>query len=48
MLHELRVPLGYWVAKDTADDLHREVEEFRKAVAQFNVDMLAILALGEQ
>jgi hypothetical protein len=31
ILHDLRVPLGYWEAKDTADDLD---EEIRKKLAK--------------
>ena len=31
LLHALRVPLGYWEAKDEADDLDEEIEKkFRK------------------
>jgi hypothetical protein len=38
VLHELRVPLGYWEAKDTADDLDREIEKkLRKGYAQDNI-----------
>ncbi len=38
ILHELRVPLGYWEAKDTGDDLDREIEKkFRKGYPQDNI-----------
>ena len=38
VLHELRVPLGYWEAKDTADDLDREIEKkLRKGYPQDNI-----------
>jgi predicted helicase len=30
ILHEIRVPLGYWEAKDTADDLDAEIEKKRR------------------
>ena len=31
LLHPLRVPLGYWEAKDEADDLDEEIEKkFRR------------------
>ena len=38
LLHELRVPLGYWEAKDEADDLDEEIEKkFRKGYPQDNI-----------
>lgn len=38
VLHELRVPLGYWEAKDTADVLDREIErKLRKGYPQENI-----------
>ena len=38
LLHELRVPLGYWEAKDTDDDLDKKIEEkFRKGYPQDNI-----------
>lgn len=30
ILHEIRVPLGYWEAKDTSDDLDDEIEKKRR------------------
>ena len=30
ILHEIRVPLGYWEAKDTDDDLDEEIEKKRR------------------
>src|SRR5262245_51364205 len=34
VLHALRVPLGYWEAKDEEDDLDKEIEKkFRKGFA---------------
>jgi hypothetical protein len=37
-LHELRVPLGYWEAKDEEDDLDEEIEKkFRKGYPQDNI-----------
>lgn len=38
ILHELRVPLGYWEAKDTADDLDTEIKKkFLKGYPQDNI-----------
>ena len=38
ILHELRVPLGYWEAKDTADDLDTEIQKkFLKGYPQDNI-----------
>jgi predicted helicase len=38
VLHDLRVPLGYWEAKDTADDLDVEIDKkFRKGYPQDNI-----------
>jgi hypothetical protein len=38
LLHALRVPLGYWEAKDEADDLDEEIEKkFRKGYPQDNI-----------
>jgi predicted helicase len=38
LLHELRVPLGYWEAKDEDDDLDKEIEKkFRKGYPQDNI-----------
>lgn len=38
ILHDLRVPLGYWEAKDTADDLDEEIsKKFAKGYPQDNI-----------
>ena len=38
MAYELRVPLGYWEAKDEEDDLDKEIEKkFRKGYPQDNI-----------
>jgi hypothetical protein len=38
LLHELRVPFGYWEAKDTNDDLDDEIEKkFRRGYPQDNI-----------
>ena len=38
LLHELRMPLGYWEAKDAADDLDEEIaKKFRKGYPQDNI-----------
>ena len=38
LLHALRVPLGYWEAKDEADDLDEEIEKkFRRGYPQDNI-----------
>lgn len=48
LLHELRMPLGFWEAKDADDDLDEEVvKKFRKGYPQDNIifsdDTLAVL-----
>lgn len=48
LLHELRMPLGYWEAKDAADDLDAEVvKKFKKGYPQDNIifsdDTVAVL-----
>lgn len=48
LLHELRMPLGYWEAKDADDDLDQEVvKKFRKGYPQDNIifsdDAVAVL-----
>jgi hypothetical protein len=38
ILHDLRVPLGYWEAKDTKDDLEEEIrKKFLKGYPQDNI-----------
>ncbi len=38
LLHELRMPLGYWEAKDAADDLDEEIsKKFKKGYPQDNI-----------
>src|SRR5437879_8440318 len=38
LLYELRVPFGYWEAKDEADDLDQEIErKFRRGYPQDNI-----------
>ncbi len=38
LLHELRVPFGYWEAKDEDDDLDKEIEKkFRRGYPQDNI-----------
>ena len=38
LLHELRVPFGYWEAKDEKDDLDEEIElKFRRGYPQDNI-----------
>ena len=38
LLHELRMPLGYWEAKDADDDLDTEIaKKFRKGYPQDNI-----------
>jgi predicted helicase len=38
LLHELRVPFGYWEAKDEEDDLDKEIaKKFRKGYPQDNI-----------
>ena len=38
LAYELRVPLGYWEAKDEEDDLDKEIEKkFRKGYPQDNI-----------
>ena len=53
LLHELRVPLGYWEAKDERDDLDAEVEiKFKKGYPQDNIvfsdDVNAVLVQNRQ
>ncbi|MEP7073847.1 MAG: hypothetical protein ABI727_06635 [Nitrosospira sp.] len=48
LLHELRMPLGYWEAKDANDDLDDEIsKKFRKGYPQDNIifsdDVTAVL-----
>ncbi len=48
LLHELRMPLGYWEAKDVDDDLNEEVsKKFKKGYPQDNIifsdDAVAVL-----
>ncbi|MCF8168263.1 MAG: DNA methyltransferase, partial [Rhodoferax sp.] len=48
LLHELRMPLGYWEAKDANDDLDAEVsKKFKKGYPQDNIifsdDSVAVL-----
>ncbi|MBP6719594.1 MAG: N-6 DNA methylase [Rhodoferax sp.] len=48
LLHELRLPMGYWEAKDADDDLNREVsKKFKKGYPQDNIifsdDAVAVL-----
>jgi hypothetical protein len=48
LMHELRMPLGYWEAKDADDDLDAEVaKKFKKGYPQDNIifsdDSLAVL-----
>ena len=48
LLHELRMPMGYWEAKDADDDLNEEVtKKFRRGYPQDNIifsdDALAVL-----
>ncbi|MDP2986309.1 type ISP restriction/modification enzyme [Hydrogenophaga sp.] len=48
LLHELRMPMGYWEAKDADDDLDEEVgKKFRKGYPQDNIifsdDTFAVL-----
>jgi predicted helicase len=38
IVHELRVPLGYWEAKDTGDDIDKEIaKKFAKGYPQDNI-----------
>jgi predicted helicase len=38
LLHDLRVPFGYWEAKDTSDDLDQEIaKKFRRGYPQTNI-----------
>jgi predicted helicase len=38
LLHELRMPLGYWEAKDESDDLEEEIsKKFKKGYPQDNI-----------
>ncbi len=48
LLHELRMPLGYWEAKDERDDLDEEIDKkFKKGYPQDNIifsdDVMAVL-----
>ncbi len=48
LLHELRMPLGYWEAKDESDDLGEEIsKKFKKGYPQDNIifsdDVTAVL-----
>ena len=51
LLHGLRVPFGYWEAKDESDDLEKEIEaKFRKGYPKDNIvftdDSTAVLWQG--
>ncbi|MDR3451551.1 MAG: N-6 DNA methylase [Rhodoferax sp.] len=53
LLHELRMPLGYWEAKDADDDLDAEVtKKFKKGYPQDNIifsdDAIAVLWQNRQ
>ncbi|HZW86612.1 MAG TPA: type ISP restriction/modification enzyme [Gallionella sp.] len=53
LLHELRMPLGYWEAKDENDDLEEEIrKKFRKGYPQDNIifsdDVTAVLWQNRQ
>ncbi len=53
LLHELRMPMGYWEAKDADDDLNEEVsKKFRRGYPQDNIiftdDALAVLWQNRQ
>ncbi len=53
LLHELRMPLGYWEAKDADDDLQAEIDKkFKKGYPQDNIifsdDTLAVLWQNRQ
>lgn len=53
LMHELRMPLGYWEAKDADDDLDAEVaKKFKKGYPQDNIvfsdDTLAVLWQNRQ
>ncbi len=53
LLHELRMPLGYWEAKDVDDDLNAEVDKkFKKGYPQDNIifsdDTVAVLWQNRQ
>jgi predicted helicase len=53
LLHELRMPLGYWEAKDAADDLDEEIgKKFRRGYPQDNIifsdDATAVLWQNRQ
>jgi predicted helicase len=48
LLHELRLPMGYWEAKDADDDLNKEItKKFKKGYPQDNIifsdDAVAVL-----
>lgn len=53
LLHELRLPMGYWEAKDINDDLDKEIsKKFRKSYPQDNIiftdDVTAVLWQNRQ
>jgi predicted helicase len=53
LLHELRMPLGYWEAKDEKDDLDEEIEKkFKKGYPQDNIifsdDKTAVLIQNKE
>jgi hypothetical protein len=53
LLHELRLPLGYWEAKDAADDLDAEAQKkFKRGYPQDNIlftdDSTALLIQNRQ
>jgi predicted helicase len=53
LLHELRLPMGYWEAKDINDDLDKEIaKKFRKGYPQDNIiftdDVTAVLWQNRQ
>ena len=53
LLHELRMPLGYWEAKDERDDLHAEIAaKFKKGYPQDNIvltdDIHAVLVQNRE
>ena len=53
LLHELRMPLGYWEAKDATDDLDEEIgKKFKKGYPQDNIifsdDATAVLWQNRQ
>ena len=53
LLHELRMPLGYWEAKDANDDLDEEIgKKFKRGYPQDNIifsdDVTAVLVQNRQ